>query len=217
MRVTSWTLVAIFTTAAVSAQSLGDVARKEKERREKNERSGVSVRVIGEDEIRRSPAVVSRPASGPGVDTAEASAAPALRAGVLAPDFSLPDRSGRSYSLADFRGRPLLIDFWATWCGPCRETMPEVEALHKKYRGRLQVVGINIEGRSPDVFSYLDRGGYSFQVLFDSGNWDSVVATRFGVSSIPRSFLIDRDGRVLYEGHPSGLSEERIQAAITAR
>jgi len=217
VRVTSWALVAVLITAVVSAQSLGDVARKEKKRREKNESSGATVRVITEDQIGRGPAVVSRSESDPKDVEAERSATPALPAGALAPDFSLPDRSGRSYSLADFRGQPLLIDFWATWCGPCRETMPEVEALHKKYRGRLQVVGINIEGRSPDVLAYLDRGGYSFRVLFDSGNWDSVVATHYGVNSIPRTFLIDRNGRVLYEGHPSGLNEERIQAAIAAR
>ena len=111
----------------------------------------------------------------------------------------------------------VLVNFWATWCGPCRETMPEVQRLHQKYGNQLQVVGINIEGKSQDVLSYLDEGGYTFPVLFDSGNWDSIVATNYGVSSIPRTFLIDRNGRVLYEGHPQGLTEEQIQAAIASR
>ena len=95
--------------------------------------------------------------------------------------------------------------------------MPEVQRLHRKYRSQLQVVGINIEGNSQDVLSYLDEGGYTFPVLFDSGNWDSGVATSYGVNSIPRTFLIDRNSRVLYEGHPQGLSEEQIQAAIASR
>jgi thioredoxin-related protein len=89
--------------------------------------------------------------------------------------------------------------------------MPEIERLHRSYRARgLQVVGINIEGRSQDVLSYLDQGGYSFQVLFASGNWQSEVAQRYGVQSIPRSFLIDSEGRIVYSGHPSSLPESSI-------
>ncbi len=173
--------------------------------------------MITENDVRRGPAVVSRPGSEPNGDADVGPAAPVMVPGEVAPDFSLPDRSGRSYSLANFRGRPLLIDFWATWCGPCRKTMPEVQRLHRKYGRQLQVVGINIEGNSPDVLGYLDEGGYTFPVLFDSGNWDSIVVMNYGVSSIPRTFLIDRNGRVLYAGHPQGLTEEQIQAAIAAR
>ncbi len=95
--------------------------------------------------------------------------------------------------------------------------MPEIQTWHRKYGRELQVVGINIEGNSPDVLAYLDEGGYTFPVLFDLGNWDSIVATSYGVNSIPHTFLIDRDSRVLYAGHPQGLTEEHIQAAIAAR
>ena len=95
--------------------------------------------------------------------------------------------------------------------------MPEIQRLHQRYGRQLQVVGINIEGNSPDVLGYLDEGDYTFPVLFDSGNWDSVVALSYGVSSIPRTFLIDHNSRVLFAGHPNGLTEEKIQAAIAAR
>ena len=217
MRRTLWALFLLLSATLASAQSLGDVARKEKKRRENNLRSGATARVITENEVGRGPAVVSRPGSEPNGDADVGPAAPVMEPGEAAPDFSLPDRSGRSYSLANFRGRPLLIDFWATWCGPCRKTMPEVQRLHRKYGRQLQVVGINIEGNSPEVLGYLDEGGYTFPVLFDSGNWDSIVVMNYGVSSIPRTFLIDRDGRVLYAGHPQGLTEEQIQAAIAAR
>ena len=216
MRVTFWAVLLLVYASAASAQSLGDAARKEKKRREENQRSGVTVRVITDAEVRRGPPVVFRP----GTENTDENAAidlPIMTPGAPAPNFSLPDRSGRTFSLSDFRGRPLLVDFWATWCGPCRKTMPEVERLHRKYRGQLQVVGINIEGNSQDVLRYLDEGGYTFPVLFDSGNWDSSVATSYGVSSIPRTFLIDRNSRVLYDGHPQGLSEEQIQAAIASR
>ena len=217
MRVSFWALLLLAYASAASAQSLGDAARKEKKRREENQRSGATVRVITEAEVRRGPPVVSRPGTEPDVTENGGVFAPVMTPGAPAPNFSLPDRSGRTFSLSDFRGRPLLVDFWATWCGPCRETMPEVQRLHRKYGSQLQVVGINIEGNSQDVLSYLDEGGYTFPVLFDSGNWDSGVATSYGVSSIPRTFLIDRNSRVLYEGHPQGLTEDQIQAAIASR
>lgn len=217
MRIELWTLLLLGYASAASVQSLGDAARKEKKRREENRRSGATVRVITDADIKRAPPVVFRPGTENDVTDNGAATASIMTPGAPAPNFSLPDRSGRTFSLSDFRGRPLLVDFWATWCGPCRETMPEVERLHRKYRGQLQVVGINIEGNSQDVLSYLDEGGYTFPVLFDSGNWDSSVATSYGVSSIPRTFLIDRNSRVLYDGHPQGLSEEQIQAAIASR
>ena len=221
MRVTFCALLLLVYATAASAQSLGDAARKEKKRRQENQRSGAAVRVITESEVRRGPPVVSRPGTEAdatkNVNVNVGAPAPVMKPGALAPNFSLPDRSGRTFSLSSFRGRPLLVDFWATWCGPCRQTMPEVQRLHQKYGSQLQVVGINIEGNSPDVLSYLDESGYTFPVLFDSGNWDSIVATNYGVSSIPRTFLIDRNSRVLYGGHPQGLTDEHIQAAIAAR
>ena len=217
MRVDFSTLMVLLAVAASAAgQSLGDVARKEKKRREENERSGASVRVITDADVRKAPPLVHRPGTEPDDDGNAAAGLPTLTPGARAPNFALPDRTGRTYTLASFSGRPVLIDFWATWCGPCRQTMPEVESLHRRYAGELQVVGINIEGNSADVLAYLDQGGYTFRVLFDSGNWESVVASDYGVNSIPHTFLLDRSGRVLYKGHPSGLTEETIQAALAA-
>ena len=220
MRIGTWTLVLLVGVGSAFAQSLGDAARKEKKRREQNQREGVAVRVVTEDEVG-----AGAPASS---STGEIEAVPmdllesggpgatedVQPQGTLASDFSLPDRAGRTVSLRDLRGRPVLIDFWATWCGPCQRTMPEIERLHRRYRGRLEVVGINLEGRTPEVLAFLDKGGYSFRVLFDSGNFKAATASRYGVQSIPRTFLLDREGRILFEGHPQRLGEEQIQAAL---
>ena len=118
-------------------------------------------------------------------------------------------------SLSDFRGQAVLVDFWATWCAPCRSSMPQVERLHQRYGERgLQVIGISIEGPSHDVLAYIEEGGYSFLFLFDEGNWRSDVLQSYAVQSIPRSFLIDPQGQILYSGHPDSLSEALVEAVL---
>jgi thiol-disulfide isomerase/thioredoxin len=145
------------------------------------------VRVVTEDEVGTAP---SAPVEASGGDLPSSPEIEAARERLPASDFRLPDRTGRTISLRELRGRPVLIDFWATWCGPCR-------------------------GRAPEVLDYLDQGGYSFLVLFDSGNFQATTASRYGVTSIPRTFLLDREGRILFSGHPQGLDEEEIQAALS--
>jgi thiol-disulfide isomerase/thioredoxin len=218
LRVRAWILVLLVPATAALAQSLGDVARKEKKRREQNQRDGaaVQVHVITGSGVPSAGDVASGETDLPFGDGSEPSADgdPSRSPQVTAPDFTLPDREGRTLSLRDLRGRPVLVDFWASWCGPCKQTMPEIEKIHRKYGARLQVVGINIEGRSPDVLSYLEKGGYSFRVLFDSGNWQGSTVRGYGVTSIPRTFLIDREGRILFSGHPNSLQQAQLEAAL---
>jgi thiol-disulfide isomerase/thioredoxin len=136
----------------------------------------------------------------------------------VAPDFALPDQSGKSYSLRDFRGKVILLDFWASWCGPCRMTMPHVQKWHEQYQDKgLRVIGVNIEGPSPRALNYLQNGKYNFMILFDQGNWNSQIAQLYSVRSIPQAFLIDRKGNVRFRGHPLQLSEEFLQEVLKGR
>lgn len=221
-------LLVSFVATVVLGQSLTEVAKKEKERRKTNEQKGVPVRTITENEIApKAPASSSTESeSSEGKESQTESfqlvldkppaPAPAGPPNLgPAPDFDLRDRTGKSVSLKHLRGKPVLLDFWATWCAPCRATMPEVEKLHRTYRGKgLEVIGINIEGKSDDVLAYLDENRYSFTVLFDSGNWDSIVAKRYGVTSIPRTVLIDKQGNIVYSGMPNRLSASLIEATL---
>ena len=112
-----------------------------------------------------------------------------------APDFSYIDKSGSTVKLSDLRGKVVLIDFWATWCGPCRMTIPHVEAIYEKYKDKgVVVIGINLdEGDVKNVQQFIQAQGMNYLVVRDP---NSQVAGLYGVNSIPRFFLIDKNGRI---------------------
>lgn len=120
-----------------------------------------------------------------------------LKAPVLAPAFVLKDMDGKPHALKDYRGKYLLINFWATWCPPCRREMPSLEVLYRKWREKpFMVLAIN-EWDDPDlVFSYMGQLNVfpTFPILFDR---DGEVSQVFGVKGLPTSFLVDPEGRVI--------------------
>ena len=115
-----------------------------------------------------------------------------------APEWELKDFDGNEVSLADLRGNVVILDFWATWCGPCRKTMPLVDKFYKNNkRDNVKVFGINVWERkkSPDdVKAYIQSKGYQFPILFG----DDKIASNYGVRGIPTMFIIDPDGKIAY-------------------
>lgn len=110
-------------------------------------------------------------------------------------DFTLPDVQGQLVRLADLRGRPVLINIWATWCYPCREEMPSMNALYKDYSVKgLAMVAIAMDaGGKAVVAPFLQAYGLTFLVLLDPQN---MVGTQLQVPGIPTSYLLDKRGRV---------------------
>ncbi len=119
----------------------------------------------------------------------------AARTGPPAPALELQDVGGTRVRLDDYHGRPVLINFWATWCEPCRLEMPSLVRLHAKLAGRgLEILAVSIDADRGAVLSYLGRSPLPFRVLLDA---DKAAYGRYGVSVIPATFIVDREGRVV--------------------
>ncbi len=111
-------------------------------------------------------------------------------------DFTLPDVLGKVVRLSDLRGQPVLLNLWATWCYPCREEMPSMNALYKDYHAKgLAIVAIAMdEGGKPVVAPFMQAYGLTFPVLLDPQN---MLGTRLQVPGIPTSYLLDKWGRII--------------------
>ena len=113
----------------------------------------------------------------------------------LAPDFALPDLEGNTVRLSDFKGKVIILDFWATWCPPCVKEIPHFVELYEKYRENgFQMIGIALSsGSAKDVKKFAAEHGINYPILM--GNRE--VSRKYGnIRSIPTTFLIDRQGRI---------------------
>lgn len=119
----------------------------------------------------------------------------APRVNYLAPDFQLKDYQGNQVRLSNFKGKPVLINFWATWCPPCRAEMPEIEAAYRKYKEKygLVVLGIDAREDNSSVKKYVEDGGYSWDMPMD---YEGTVIANYGVAAFPTSFFVDRQGYI---------------------
>ncbi|KUJ83812.1 TlpA family protein disulfide reductase [Microbulbifer flavimaris] len=120
------------------------------------------------------------------------------------PDFTLASHQGDNLRLAEQRGDVIMLNFWASWCGPCRKEMPLLDALHDRYEAAgFQVWGVNVDAERADAEEMLRRIPVDFPILFDS---KSDVSKLYGVDAMPSSVFIDRDGNVrhIHRGYRDG-------------
>jgi len=135
-----------------------------------------------------------------------AASADNMTAGAVAPAFQLPSSGSKDMSLSDLKGQVVLINFWASWCGPCRQEMPVLEQLYKKYKAAgFALLGVNVEPKTADAVGFLKSTPVSFPILFDT---DSKVSKLYEVSGMPSTVILDRSGKVRYVHHGYKPGEE---------
>ncbi|MBB6730208.1 TlpA family protein disulfide reductase [Cohnella zeiphila] len=113
--------------------------------------------------------------------------------GAAAPSFTLTGMDGKTYNLRQFRGKPVLLNFWASWCGPCREEAPYLTKLKEKYGNELQIVAVNVTDSDSEKSArqFASSYGFTFPVLLDP---DGTAAARYRIRPIPTSLFIDANG-----------------------
>lgn len=121
-----------------------------------------------------------------------------LRIGAPAPAITLPDPSGKVRTLQEFAGKYLLVDFWASWCGPCRRTNPELVALYKSMKGRnFEILGVSLDRDKEPWLKAIESDGLTWPQVSDLKYWESAAAKAYQVESIPCNFLISPEGKLL--------------------
>jgi len=135
-----------------------------------------------------------------------------LPIGSEAPDFKLATLDANIVELSKLRGKPVFIDFWATWCGPCRRALPHTQKLAEKYGKDAHILAINLEEDAETVRQFLQRNKYTFTVLMDTYG---LVAEQYRVRGIPHFVLIDPRGKVQFVqiGYGPGV-EKRLESEL---
>ena len=111
--------------------------------------------------------------------------------------FNVTDLNGNDLSLEKYRGKVVLLDFWAVWCGPCIAEMPNVKQVYEKYKdANFQIIGINLDESRDTLVGYLEKEGITWPQFFDGNGWRNQVAGMYGINAIPHTYLIDGEGVV---------------------
>lgn len=141
--------------------------------------------------------------------------AKALDAGARLPEIGLIDLAGRRVDIASLKGKVVLVDFWASWCAPCKQEMPVLERLYQKYKDRgLVIVGVSVDQESTNVGAFLKQLKVSFPIVHDKAH---DVANRFRPPRMPSSYIVDRNGvvRHVHGGFRAG-DDSAIEGELTA-
>ncbi len=130
-------------------------------------------------------------------------------------DFALPTPAGAELALSSLVGQTdyVLVDFWASWCGPCRRAMPSLKALYEAHSGQLEILGVSLDNDAEAWTNAIETLGLNWKHISDLQGWDCAAGKLYGVSAIPATVLIDKEGTIIGRN----LSESEIEAFLTAK
>ena len=126
----------------------------------------------------------------------------------LAPDFAVYDGDGNSVNLSDYFGKPIVLNFWASWCGPCKSEMPDFQKVFEELDGQVQFLMVNVTGGQETLASakaFIANSGYTFPVLYDT---DGDASVTYGIYSLPTTFFINAEGEAI--AHAKGAIDESL-------
>jgi thiol-disulfide isomerase/thioredoxin len=121
-----------------------------------------------------------------------------LTEGVQFPEFNEKDVMGQPLSVANLKGKVVMIDFWATWCGPCRGEIPNVVATYQKYHDKgFEIIGVSLDSDQQRLLAFIKENNMTWPQYFDGQGWSNKLAVKYGIESIPMTFLLDGNGKII--------------------
>ncbi len=135
-----------------------------------------------------------------------------VKVGMEAPEIALPTPDGETLKLSDLRGQYVLIDFWASWCKPCRAENPNVVRVYNEYKDKgFEILGVSLDRNKQAWVQAIQKDGLTWPHISDLGFWKSEAAQTYGVSSIPYTVLVDKEGKIIAENLRGGNLEVKLQ------
>ena len=133
------------------------------------------------------------------------------------PGFSFTDLGGKTISLADYRGKVVLVDFWATWCPPCIAELPHVLETYRKFNDKgFEIIGISLDSDKEKLEKFIADEGMDWPQYFDGKGWENELSNKYAVNSIPATFLIGPDGRIIARSLRGDDLEKAVAKAVGA-
>ncbi|SHL27358.1 TlpA family protein disulfide reductase [Flavobacterium chilense] len=137
--------------------------------------------------------------------------------GDIAPEIDLPDTKGNSVALSSLRGDIVLVDFWASWCGPCIKEQPELIKLSNTYAGKFSIYSVSMDTKKPLWLAAIAKQKLTWTQVSDLKYWSSPVVGDYKLQSVPLNFLIDKNGIILAKNIHGNALNEKLKSLLTAQ